>query len=66
MYTMVHKKPPLPLTQQDRCDRCSARAVVQTVMLSGGLLLWCSHHFTRNEVALDSSGATVVSDERSR
>ena len=66
MYTLVHKKPPVPLTGQDRCDRCSARAVVQTVMRGGGFLLWCGHHFGRNEAALGSSGATVVSDERSR
>jgi hypothetical protein len=65
MDTFVQKKPPFALTGQDRCDRCSARAVVQTMMLGGGSLLWCGHHFGRNEGALGSSGATVVVDERS-
>jgi hypothetical protein len=64
LYALVHQKPPFPLTTQDRCDRCSAQAVVQTMLLSGGLLLWCSHHFGRNKAALDASAARVVSDER--
>jgi hypothetical protein len=34
------------------------------MLLGGGLLLWCGHHFGRNEAALDSTGARVVSDER--
>jgi len=34
------------------------------MLLSGGLLLWCGHHFGRNEAALDASAARVVSDQR--
>jgi hypothetical protein len=34
-----------PLTAADLCDRCASRAVVETVMLRGGSLLWCAHHF---------------------
>ncbi|MGX7681073.1 DUF7455 domain-containing protein [Jatrophihabitans sp. DSM 45814] len=52
------------LTALDRCDRCSARAVVETVMLGGGALLWCAHHFVAYEDALNGLGARIVSDLR--
>ncbi|MDQ1691810.1 MAG: hypothetical protein QOD87_1918 [Pseudonocardiales bacterium] len=55
-----------PLTAEDRCDRCSARAVVQTVMLGGGALLWCGHHFSTYADALNGLGAEIVCDLRSR
>jgi hypothetical protein len=53
-----------PLTAVDLCDRCSSRAVVETVMLQGGSLLWCAHHFAFFEDALDAFGATILMDER--
>jgi hypothetical protein len=52
------------LTALDRCDRCSARAVVETIMVSGASLFWCGHHFGHSQDALLRSGATVVIDER--
>ena len=52
------------LTPADRCDRCSARAVVATVMPSGGALLWCAHHYAVNEAALRDGAALVARDER--
>jgi hypothetical protein len=52
------------LTAADRCDRCSARAVVETVMLGGGSLFWCGHHYGRYSEALSSFGAQIVVDER--
>ena len=52
------------LTPADRCDRCSARAVVATVVQNGGTLLWCAHHYALNEVALRVGEAVVVRDER--
>lgn len=66
MGTVVTNTVGRSLTALDRCDRCSARAVVETVMVNGGSLLWCGHHYGNSEAALLNSGATVVIDERSR
>ena len=63
MRTQVEQRT-IELTAIDRCDRCSARAVVVTVMPNGGTLLWCAHHYGRNEVALIAGAAVVVCDER--
>jgi len=60
------KKPSRPLTAADLCDRCSARAVVKTVMMQGGSLFWCAHHFAFFEAALNAFGATILVDERRR
>jgi hypothetical protein len=38
--------------------------VVETVMMQGGSLLWCAHHFAFVEDALDAFGATILVDER--
>src|SRR5665648_250069 len=46
MKASLDKKPSRPLTAADLCDRCSARAVVETVMMQGGSLLWCAHHLS--------------------
>ncbi|MGX7680766.1 DUF7455 domain-containing protein [Jatrophihabitans sp. DSM 45814] len=48
----------------DRCDRCSARAVVETEIQDGSTLLWCAHHFSAFEAALDGRGARIVTDAR--
>jgi hypothetical protein len=53
-----------PLAAADLCDRCSSRAMVETVMMQGGSLLWCAHHFAFFEDALDAFGATILVDER--
>jgi hypothetical protein len=52
------------LTAEDRCDRCSARALVETVMLGGGALMWCAHHYSAFETSLRELGAQVVVDTR--
>ena len=52
------------LSDADRCDRCSARAMVETVVMHGGSLLWCAHHFAFFEDALEAFGATILVDER--
>jgi hypothetical protein len=39
------------LTAADRCDACGARAQY-AVKLEEGELLFCGHHFTKNEEAL--------------
>ena len=64
MKSHVAPRTGLALTAADRCDRCSARAVVATVMRSGGVLLWCAHHYAVNEAALRAGAAVVVRDER--
>jgi len=33
-----------PLNSLDRCDRCGAQAYVRAILVSGGELLFCSHH----------------------
>jgi hypothetical protein len=64
MMTYVQERGSPALTAADRCDRCPARAVVATVMPSGGTLLWCAHHYAVNEAALRAGAAVVVRDER--
>ena len=61
MKASLHKKPARPLTAADLCDRCPARAAVETVMMQGGSLLWCAHHFAFFEDALNAFGALVLS-----
>jgi hypothetical protein len=36
------------------------------VMMQGGSLLWCAHHFAFFEDALNAFGATILVDERRR
>src|SRR5665647_1995397 len=57
MKASLDKKPARSLTAADVCDRCSARAAVETVMMQGGSLLWCAHHFAFFEDALNAFGA---------
>ena len=61
MKASLDKKPTRSLTAADVCDRCSARAAVETVMMQGGSLLWCAHHFAFFEDALNAFGALVLS-----
>jgi hypothetical protein len=66
MKASLDTGPTRRLTAADLCDRCSARAMVETVMMQGGSLLWCAHHFAFFEDALDAFGATILVDERLR
>lgn len=66
MDTTVHEVGHAVLTAENRCDRCSARAVVVTVMFGGSSLLWCGHHFDQYEQALMANGAVVTVDQRLR
>ena len=66
MKASLDKKHARPLTAADLCDRCSARAAVETVTMKGGSLLWCAHHFAFFEDALNAFGATILVDERRR
>ena len=64
MKTSLDKKP--ALTAADRCDRCSARALVETALPRCGSLLWCGYHFGFFEDGLNAIGATILVDERRR
>lgn len=56
--------PARELTRGDRCDSCGAEAFV-VVAMSGGLeLLFCGHHFAKNEAGLAAQGAAVTVDNR--
>jgi len=66
MKTSYGRKPAPTLTAADRCDRCSARAMVETELLQGGSLLWCGYHFGFFKDALHAAGATILVDERRR
>jgi len=66
MKTSIDKKPARTLTAADRCDRCAARALVETALPQGGLLLWCAYHFDFFEEGLNTVGATILVDERRR
>jgi hypothetical protein len=60
----VLETPVRTLAKGDRCDSCGAQAFVQATMPSGHELLFCGHHYTKNEDALVTQGATVTVDER--
>lgn len=48
----------------DRCDRCGAQAFVQVTSRDTGYdLLFCGHHYARNELVLVPSG-WIVDDQR--
>ena len=41
-----------PLTAEDRCDRCGAKAYIRVTLPSGGELLFCAHHGRAHETRL--------------
>lgn len=49
------------LTASDRCDRCGAQALVVTGH-ERYVLMWCGHHFTKNEHLF--TVAQILHDER--
>lgn len=53
--------PEIELTTADRCDNCGAQAYVQVFLLEGDLL-FCAHHFKKNEDTLVRK-AVRVQDE---
>lgn len=58
------------LTAQDRCDKCSAQALVEVTGLNG-VLLFCGHHWNSimdNAVGYDAmmKFAITIVDEREK
>jgi hypothetical protein len=49
----------LALTRADRCDRCSARALVRA-LFPAGELLFCGHHARAHEERLSEIGAILT------
>jgi hypothetical protein len=50
------------LSEFHDCDQCSAQAYVQ-VFFETGYLLFCAHHFTKNQEGLQSL-AKYINDRR--
>lgn len=57
--------PSASLSAADRCDGCGAQAYVRVVLVGGGDLLFCGHHWNRHSDALGPKVAEVV-DETER
>ena len=66
MKTSLDKKPARTLTAADRCDRCSARALVEIALLQGGSLLWCGYHFGFFEDGPPAVAPTLVKEGRGK
>ncbi len=64
MTSVTHEIEYLPPKARSSCDRCGAAAVVRTLLLGGGSLSWCGHHYQANEDALRAKGALVIEDIR--
>ncbi len=55
--TLVEGNDEVPtLTKADRCDRCSAAAVISVLLHSGGVLLFCGHHGRMHQPDLIQQG----------
>jgi hypothetical protein len=52
---------PAPLTRLDRCDRCSAAAMVRVTLPTGGELQFCGHHTKKHAARLLEIGAGLRS-----
>ena len=50
-----------PLTRLDRCDRCSAAALVRVTLPRGGELQFCGHHARKHADRLVEIGAGFTS-----
>ena len=54
--------PATSLSATDRCDRCGAQAYVRVVLVAGGDLLFCAHHWSRHADALRPHALQVVDE----
>ena len=50
-----------PMTRLDRCDRCSAAALVKITLPKGGELQFCGHHARKHADRLVEIGAGFTS-----
>jgi hypothetical protein len=49
-----------PLTADDRCDRCGARATTRVHFETGSELLFCGHHARKYDTAVRAVATDVV------
>ncbi len=54
--------PSIPLTAEDRCDRCGAQAYLRVELASGFDLLFCAHHAREHGEKLKEVATTVVDE----
>lgn len=54
------------LGAKDRCDTCQAGAYYRVIMSGGYDLLFCNHHFKKNETGLARAGFKKIIDESAR
>jgi len=54
--------PTASLTASDRCDRCGAQAYVRVVLVAGGDLLFCAHHYAEHADSLRPTAAEIVDE----
>jgi hypothetical protein len=52
---------PAPLASTERCDRCSAGALVKVTLATGGELHFCGHHARKHAARLLEIGAGMQS-----
>lgn len=52
------------LTAMDRCDACTAAALVRVVRHLDSDLIFCGHHYNKLQERLTSSGWRVTVDNR--
>jgi hypothetical protein len=64
MNTMVKHEEDYVLNAKDRCDSCNAQAYVIVKGVTGELL-FCNHHYVKNEEALSKFAYEII-DERSK
>jgi hypothetical protein len=50
----------LPLTPDDRCDRCGVRAVTRVILDGGADLVFCAHHARKYEATIKAVAVDVV------
>ena len=62
MIATVESGPPLLVV--DRCDACTAQALVRVVRGLGELLDFCQHHYNENASKLADAGFVVGQDVR--
>lgn len=62
MTTTMEETSERILTLRDRCDACKAQAFVLVKLLSGELM-FCGHHFNKNEAKLSEASYEII-DER--
>lgn len=60
--TTVITQPRTPLTLEDRCDSCSAAALVVATFLNGELM-FCGHHARNVKVHLQSKAIDIYDPE---